>query len=748
MRLWPAILLLCIAFTSLRGQVYETRALNFPEIEWGEEFFSLYQDSTGLIWAGCSSGLWQRDNRRSQKLLLPNNELGGISALVRKGDTLFAGTLSGVLLFSAKQAGGWSPLRRLPSEEGYPAKPINALCLDANQRLWMGVSGEGLYLRQAERWYLNSVKEGLPSLQINGLISDGEGGVLAATDRGLVQVQQVGSQRAIQRIRREGDNDDELMTALTSDGNGGAWLGFFSGGLGYWAIGDSLCRSVNGPLPWTYGPVVGIAECADRIWVLSESGALYEMDPGTGHVRPLSWLGRGPERSMQRLISTREGSLLMATRKQQLLSMDPRCSPLLENDPAIAETQAVLKRRDGSIWFSTLHGLYRFDPRSDQFAEHIIPNGMNKDAVVVSLFESSDSSLWIGTFDYGAFRMEAGSDRAVAVQSGQDQDPQSVLVIEESNGLIWLGTLGGVYAALPRGEKAHFLHLGIGKNYVYSIYSDPLDGIWFGTDGAGAWYLNTDSLQEEAGRVNPSSSYLLDAVLQAELRATPMLQRLTDYRILRDAKERLWIHTREAGLYAGAQRSHRGVFQNAVPVMDRRSGEEIMSIGLDSRGVLLLLHEHSIHWLEEPGYLSRALDLSRMRDRPRPMSNAVHFDGSELIFGSNNGPYSLKGSISAIQVNPLLSIIKASASGLDLEPGARTRGGGSRWSSCFQLPGSPPMIKSFMNINFRVLMSQPGAAPWMSALPSAISSPGLIPSGSELVWANRRKPVWNCPFPL
>ncbi len=149
------------------------------------------------------------------------------------------------------------------------------------------------------------------------------------------------------------------------------------------------------------------------------------------------------------------------------------------------------------MWFGTSDGLnkyngyefdiYRFDPTDSTSIS---------DNKIYSLYQDSDSVLWIGT-RFGLNYYDRIRDKFVRFykRPGENQGGLSGNFIrcinEDKDGNIWIGTIGAGLNKYVKDENKfyHFETPGV-ENNVTSIVNDPDGNLWIGTDAHGICYFD------------------------------------------------------------------------------------------------------------------------------------------------------------------------------------------------------------------------------------------------------------------
>ena len=135
----------------------------------------------------------------------------------------------------------------------------------------------------------------------------------------------------------------------------------------------------------------------------------------------------------------------------------------------------ALQTQDGYLWFGTSAGLFRFD--GAQFIEvSTNPKNNGTHESISALFESRDSSLWIGTMYNGLRKIKNGRVSLYGLKQGFF-DTQVRELFESRTGRLLIGTSIGVYTL----RDGKFIQIPLHPNYITAVTGDLLGRIWVGT---------------------------------------------------------------------------------------------------------------------------------------------------------------------------------------------------------------------------------------------------------------------------
>ena len=157
--------------------------------------------------------------------------------------------------------------------------------------------------------------------------------------------------------------------------------------------------------------------------------------------------------------------------------------------------QDLLEDKNGDLWIATSSGLDKFDKNQSNFSHYLTQD-------VFDLFEDSKNRIWLGTSEglflfnkkNKSFRLYLG---AALNKNSQLKNP--IYRIEEStDGSLWLGTENGLYQVTVNNEKVKTRRIDLeSKNgllgpVVRALLTDHLGNLWIGTKSRGVFLYNPE----------------------------------------------------------------------------------------------------------------------------------------------------------------------------------------------------------------------------------------------------------------
>ena len=582
MNLRPTLLLICLVMAgtpAARNLLAQGRENRFEALEVAgkselRRVSCFLQDHIGFMWMGTSNGLFRFDgyelkayqNNPKKPPPLPDNY---VYALYEdRQNRLWVGTEAGLVYFD-RERDDFQVLRSRPDAPELSHKAVISLAETATGDLWAGTKA-GLNRITPETGASNAIAE-------NGAISC--------------------------RIARFDDTDDRSIHVVLTSRKGHLWLGTHTGLMELDAQGHLLRQFDESAA----GLTTSLHELADGKLLVGSSSGLQILDPDQGRFELLPYDPQGryglAKRSIKSIKADQRDQIWIGTEEGALFRIDPNTQDISlhqirggENALSLIsdEILALYIDRSGLLWVSSyLHGVYQLDLIRISFGivqeTPSVPGGLLSDAVN-AISEDPDGQVWIGT-DKGLSLLDKNSEihhhlRHSASDSAGLRDGAVYCLLRDRKGGMWVGTLAGGLHYLPTQAARSGAYAfrsyrhdpgnpsGLLSDEIPALMEDRQGRIWIGTAGG----LN--SLDPERGALrafrqvpaNPSS--LSDNTVKV---------------LFQDHKGVIWIGT-ENGLNSLAPNLDEGSgFVRYLRVegdTNTIAGNSILSLAEDSRGYL------------------------------------------------------------------------------------------------------------------------------------------------------------------
>lgn len=593
---------------------------------------TLYQDKKGQLYCGAASGLYLFDGMKFH-LYKQDDSLSKSVTSICEHPTgeIIVGYESGMI-------GRLHQHKIIPIalDEGFPKVPIKSLLYTANDMLWIGTAGEGLYLKAKKHLYNFNTDDGLSDNYIYKIIAKDSLHIIAATDRGINICYWYGGKKNIHTITSKNGLPDNIVTAITAGSNNTFWIGMQDAGIA--RLENDYRISYITP-SWTYGAVNDLLWYNNKILAATANNGLIYFTPSENE-KAVSIIQHQSNSSITSICADQSGAVWMAGNNaltfvnsfslQTIIHLPKRQEDFVYNMQAVS---------DKEFWFWNDKGLSRMLNENGTWSEKKYPLSTIAYKQVSAIYRHSNGTIWIGTLGYGIYVFDEKNGSIRRLQNALINDKINITSIAGFDNEIWIASFEGIIKIDTR--NAIFIPTQIpaaANKYVYQIFIDSKKRVWLATDGDGiAWYEN--------GKTN-------------WLKNTKGYKGNVVYKIAEDASGKIWYATNDAGLISYDFKQ----FQ----IWDEKDGlsEEMVTGIAGYKSKIFVFHKHRIDMINTAtgavDFIDKSNGIDAVSDDLNGYSisqdGALYFVAAKNIYGFNSNDF--KTPLPAIYINKVELFLK------------------------------------------------------------------------------------------
>jgi ligand-binding sensor domain-containing protein len=592
---------------------------------------TIFQDKDGFMWFGTNKGLFRFNGKSYHRFTaadsLPDEQITAIAQ--DSTGKIWTGHRNGQLATIEKDV-----VHTFEPAEGSATGEISDILFDRKGNLWFSTFNDGLYYTRQNRLYRLDEQEGLPDLFIYDIAEDDKGNIWAGTDGGIA-ICTLSDSISIRVLNHKQGLPDNIVKKIEFDGDSTVWMATEDAGIIRYDAISGKFETMQKNTSWLFGSIADFLLKDEKIWIATAQSGLvvYDVKKGTTkHYENQPGYNLPP---LSVLVKDREGNVWAGSKSGIVRTAGDHLefieSFLPSNDINVL---ALAVDRQESIWFSTSEGLFRrtVDSNGKVTVEKQLINTAFQRLRIISLFADDFGYIWAGLYGEGVLRIDVktGSIKYLSKELRNG----NILQITGKGNIIWLATLGGGEQITVTGSNLSIKNFnstnGLSSDFIYQVFVDSQDRVWFATDGKGVDMMDAKGFH-----------HIEDGLPSKVV-----------YGFAEDAKGQLWVNVQGNGIY----RLDGNKFQ-AVDIRSRLRDSNINAFSADQCGNLVVMHDLGIdifnvqknrmHYLgEEEG----------VRDKIATLNALSRDADGNLYFGTTGGIIRYSPNKVLAEIEPLVLI--------------------------------------------------------------------------------------------
>ncbi|MBC8193869.1 MAG: hypothetical protein H8E18_15895 [FCB group bacterium] len=490
--------------------------------------FSITQDTSGFMWFGTDYGLNRFDgykfvnyfNDPEDSTSLSNNSVMALHSSNSGG--IWVGTNGGGLnYFDPLTQTFLVYLNRPDTPTSLSNNHVTAVLEASSGKVWVGTeNGLNLFEPESQRFTRYFKSDQIPDDHITCLHEYPAGTIWIGTKSGyLVKYDTFEDSFTSVKpdIFKPNQDENNIITDISSDGKGFLWLSMFLDGVYSYQIDSDILNRfgmayTDPDMVSVYAPFAIEADPHGNIWIGSVEGLTnlnpisetYEFFKSESH-NQFSIGGN----VIKSLFIDNQKTLWVGTRNNGISRYSRSIDKFARYQHSDKDLQSLSKNtvygftedHSGNIWVGTSGGgLNKINADGKSFTRFIWDTSTPEiwsHNFIMKLICDSQNYIWISTWESGLFGFDPKTGRFENFHNNP-KDSTSLSgnrihsILEDSRGDIWIGTSEKGLNLFDKksGTFKRFKHdpadsLSISGNSIYSIKEDSQGNIWLGTSNAG-----------------------------------------------------------------------------------------------------------------------------------------------------------------------------------------------------------------------------------------------------------------------
>lgn len=512
--------------------VYQPEQDNFKQIKFDTEsdqeyINNMFPDKSGNVVFQTNKGVFIYNTMQKSFSLF---ELKGLAQIefqnapmcFASNQQLWIGTESGLIKYELSK-GTYKRYTHSSNISGSISSQVfSCIYEDSQHNIWIGTKDGGVNLYHPETDHFSIYKAGnfngsyLSNNIITQIFEDGYKNVWFATQEGGLSYFNA-NESIFQFFDHQPDDNSSIsnskVSAFIQDANDRVWIGTGNGGLNLMDTQNNGFTHYQLQSNTVAPSILGMHATKDDMYLTGwgvglqrfnfSSKKFYEVTAPEGEwpnkiPQNIKGLGVDDQGNIWLANHTTEGLFIYETKSGKIYNA---LNPGSYNSQILSVPYAVDMVQDsrGRIWIISYTGLYLFDGNYHRFVYNSGDSGSISSNYNYTLFESSDSSIWIGNTKGLERLYESNGEFRFEHYSQKFQLPDNIKgIVEDNNKNLWLSANEGLVMFDPNTGNQRLFHINRdvpGQEFFERSCMKTHQGeLYFGTTN-GFYKFNPDSLR-------------------------------------------------------------------------------------------------------------------------------------------------------------------------------------------------------------------------------------------------------------
>lgn len=450
-----------------------------------EKINVIFADSSGFLWLGTNTGLFRWDGAAAMKYE-KNDGSEKITAISQATDgKIWVGFKDGSLAYTYQR----KLISFNPDNYHNDSTSVSDIIFNQNGNMWWSTYGSGVYCNQNNTTLSINENNGLTDNYVYEIAFGADDKVWAATDNGVNIFNVDCSTNSFVPSSFSAELPDLIVLTLVKDNDGFMWFGFHQGGIGYYNPNTGKFNKINNSKGQRFGKISSLSMEENDVWIVDEkNGICYSKHPHTDSLIEVRFADKEINKGIRAAVSDQQGNLWILTKKNLYVSNGGTIKVVDFKSGDHNKLHSINIDGEKGYWLTNNKNMIKLDQNGFHY---YLEDALDFSTTLTSSIIDPSGKIWAGTLGQGIVVLDPkdGSYRFISSKQGLIND--NILSMGISNNTVWVATLGGT-SAIELDNKSKIVGVnsynkdnGLTSNFIYTVFVDSKDRVWFGTDGSG-----------------------------------------------------------------------------------------------------------------------------------------------------------------------------------------------------------------------------------------------------------------------